>query len=615
MAKQTHGMTTREKNVDQHPGAVLKRKRRSKEEVERAKEEAAQRKLERAQEEKKKVHHIATLERRIAEEDLDQSTPLAKKPRARPLRRTTRSHATTPLLPSEEFEATRVGGDDNVTETEKVATSTELTETEQELEVDTPLPKKKKGKPSVRAAIELINKVSADTEMGIKNKGIKAINETDKAAKLNATNMAIDHMSGLSDVNNRQSRHGLIRVNASAKSYHWQGLGHTATTSSNPAVKNVAAISDSDSESSLASESPVSMTDECDTGTNEGGESGYTSVGGLRRQRLTSSGIVRVQDVSSLKVEATPNDLDDNELPPGCLDGNRLRGVVTPTYISWIAQHAEDPWNVADADALKVMRKIWVRVYRRTITVNYMPTPRCKAITTTEQRVRDTWRTKFGNQAILAVIKFFAAQSDGIYDSDEKRQDYAANMLKDSPFLYSDTASGDPKKYKGLFRGELVIKTLACHFVATKGAIKVRGLALEAEQLNAKAAVALSAAAVERAFYLVRNGDITIERLKKSDHRRFTFEKTLNEVTGKESNSGTAFSNLNWGKATRDYLVSVRGLKQKTLATILEMALDVYNKTDSKRSKSLAVSQDDLDDEPGWRANLVDLSDDGDLTA
>jgi hypothetical protein len=52
------------------------------------------------------------------------------------------------------------------------------------------------------------------------------------------------------------------------------------------------------------------------------------------------------------------------------------------------------------------------------------------------------------------------------------------------------------QEYKGLFRGELVIKTLACHFSATKGAIKVRGLALEAEQLNAKAAVALSAAAV-----------------------------------------------------------------------------------------------------------------------
>jgi hypothetical protein len=198
MVKQTHGMTTREKNVDQHPGAVLKRKRRSKEEVERAKEKAAQRKLEQAQAEKKKVQRIATLERRIAEEDLDQSTPLAKKPRT--LRRTTRSHAITPLPPSEEFEATCVGGDDNVTETEeKVATSIELTDTEQE--VDTPLPKKKKGKkdkPSIRAAIQLINKASVDTatEMGIKNKGIgdKAIDETNnlKAADLN-TNMAISH--------------------------------------------------------------------------------------------------------------------------------------------------------------------------------------------------------------------------------------------------------------------------------------------------------------------------------------------------------------------------------------------------------------------------------------
>lgn len=187
MVKQTHGMTTREKNVDQHPGAVLKRKRRSKEEVERAKEEAKQRKLERAQAEEKKVQLIATLERRLAEEDLDQSTPLAKKPRT--LRRTTRSHMVIPLPPSED-------GNGNVAETEeKVASSVGQTDTEQEVD-DTPLPKKKgkKDKPSIRAAIQLINKGPADsvteTMMGIKNKGIghKAINETDKAADLN-----IDH--------------------------------------------------------------------------------------------------------------------------------------------------------------------------------------------------------------------------------------------------------------------------------------------------------------------------------------------------------------------------------------------------------------------------------------
>lgn len=189
-------MTTREKNVEQHPGAVLKRKRRSKEEVQRAKEEAAQRKAEKAQAEKNKVQRIATLERRIAEEDLDQSTPLAKKPRT--LRRT-RSHAIIPLPPSEELEAACVRGDGSVTETEaKVATSTgiELIDTDQD--VNTPVPKKNKGKKdkqSVRAAIQLINKASADIEMGVKNKGIghKVVDETMKAADLNTNIGPINH--------------------------------------------------------------------------------------------------------------------------------------------------------------------------------------------------------------------------------------------------------------------------------------------------------------------------------------------------------------------------------------------------------------------------------------
>jgi hypothetical protein len=90
--------------------------------------------------------------------------------------------------------------------------------------------------------------------------------------------------------------------------------------------------------------------------------------------------------VSSLKVEARSDSLDDNELPAGCLSDNRLRGIFIPTYISWIAQHATDPWSVADADALRVMQKIWVQVYRRTITLNYTLTPRCKVITMVSQR-------------------------------------------------------------------------------------------------------------------------------------------------------------------------------------------------------------------------------------
>ncbi|KAH9957658.1 hypothetical protein BGW80DRAFT_1565257 [Lactifluus volemus] len=647
MAKRTHGMTTREKKVDQPPGVVLKRKRRSKEEVERAKEEDAQRKVEKALAEKNKVQRIATLERRIAEEDLDQSTPLAKKPRT--LRRT-HGHTSIPLPPSEEFEVACVSGDETATETEeKVATvtGTELTDTEQE--VNTPMPKKKKGKtdkPSFRAAVQLVNKVSADTEMGIKNKGIGYC-ETDKATDVN-TNMVIDHTPEISDINNCRSRRSLTKAPAkstpklriparlararssfvaSPRATTGNNLATTTRTRNSPAVKNVAAISDSEPD---RSPSPVALTNEYDTDTNEDRENGYTNagLGGLDdddemhgaereaaissplkgKQRLTSSGIVRVQEVSSLK--ARPKSLDkDDELPPGATDQDRFRGKFVPTYISWIAQHATDPWKVPNDEMLSVVRKIWAQVYRGTITMDYKIALRCHVVKVTEQRVRDTWRTNFGNNAIVAMKNFFAAQSGEIYDTEIKCRDYAKEMLMNLGFLYSDTTSKKPKKYKGLFRGELVIKTLASsHFQAINGVTQVRGLVLEADQSKAKAAVALSATAVERAFYLLLNDDITIEGLQKSNSRRVKVGRTLNELTGKESTTGTAFSDGNWGDTTRQYLESVEDLNPEALAAILNEALDIFNRPNSRRSKSLAVAQETLGYEPNRRAHLVDLS-------
>ena len=59
------------------------------------------------------------------------------------------------------------------------------------------------------------------------------------------------------------------------------GSTSTRATSHNPAVKNISAISDAKSELSLATNLLVSMTNRYDTSTNEDGESGYTSAGGL----------------------------------------------------------------------------------------------------------------------------------------------------------------------------------------------------------------------------------------------------------------------------------------------------------------------------------------------
>jgi hypothetical protein len=113
---------------------------------------------------------------------------------------------------------------------------------------------------------------------------------------------------------------------------------------------------------------------------------------------------------------------------------------------------------------------------------------------------------------------------------------------------------------------------------------------------------------VERAFYLLLNDDITIEGLQKSNSRRVKVGRTLNELTGKESTTGTAFSDGNWGDTTRQYLESVEDLNPEALAAILNEALDIFNRPNSRRSKSLAVAQETLGYEPNRRAHLVDLS-------
>lgn len=86
-------------------------------------------------------------------------------------------------------------------------------------------------------------------------------------------------------------------------------------------------------------------------------------------------------------MKATSKSLDDDkQLPAGCLDGNRFRRKFVPTYISWVAQHATDPWKVADEDAIKVMRKIWANVYKGTIAFNATLSPRCKVVITVSHR-------------------------------------------------------------------------------------------------------------------------------------------------------------------------------------------------------------------------------------
>jgi hypothetical protein len=100
-----------------------------------------------------------------------------------------------------------------------------------------------------------------------------------------------------------------IQNSSAAFSQATTGSTSTRATSHNPAIKNIAAISDTKSELSLATNSLVSMTNRYNTSTNEDGESGYTSAGGLsnnnkmhgtKREAAISSPLKGKQHLTSL---------------------------------------------------------------------------------------------------------------------------------------------------------------------------------------------------------------------------------------------------------------------------------------------------------------------------
>jgi hypothetical protein len=56
----------------------------------------------------------------------------------------------------------------------------------------------------------------------------------------------------------------------------------------------------------------------------------------------------------------------NEDLPVGCIDGNRWRGCFIPSYI-WFLAFQDDPWRVSDNAAVKGMQKIWDAIYNERI--------------------------------------------------------------------------------------------------------------------------------------------------------------------------------------------------------------------------------------------------------
>lgn len=126
------------------------------------------------------------------------------------------------------------------------------------------------------------------------------------------------------------------------------------------------------------------------------------------------------------------------------------------------------------------------------------------------QRACDSWRATFGSTANTAINSIYEHSTDD-FSADADRQEFAQYQLESSEFLYGNVDSTVCKifiklrtanqnliqPFRQLLQGPLIVHTLAAHFCAIRGAVKVPSLG-DPDDLDNQpyGALGLSAAAV-----------------------------------------------------------------------------------------------------------------------
>ncbi|KAN0103836.1 hypothetical protein V8E52_011587 [Russula decolorans] len=347
-----------------------------------------------------------------------------------------------------------------------------------------------------------------------------------------------------------------------------------AITSTGPDVA-IAKLSDSDSE-----DSEHGIPDEDET---QGPERDAAAASPLKgKRRITSSTLVKVEDTPILLYQKAlqKKKFRNEDLPRGCQDQNRWRKRFIPTFL-WYTAYQMDPWNLEEDAAVDA--------------IPYQITTHDAVHIITLQRVSDSWRNTIGSAANTGLINFFES-SEG-FDTDWSRENFASDQLKNSKFLYSDTQG---HKFKGLFRGSLFLQTLAAHYTAISGAIKVESMDASAPERMPFAAFGISAAAVERALILVATGTLTINMTKS---KAMALPGFVSDNSGRQ----TAFNDGSRGGPTCGYLISAKNLKSKSFNEVIKRAKDL-SKLARQTSTKVPIATDKFLATNDHRATLVDES-------
>ncbi|KAF8424795.1 hypothetical protein L210DRAFT_879295, partial [Boletus edulis BED1] len=183
------------------------------------------------------------------------------------------------------------------------------------------------------------------------------------------------------------------------------------------------------------------------------------------------------------------------------------------------------------------------------------------------QRLCD-WRHNVGSTAMAIIMSFLQCA-----DTDDEIRDMADMLLDDFSFLYEDLDASSPKK---AFRSNFLLQLLnAAHLQCVNGAIAKSFVTnvLSPPLQNYSGIIGLCGAALERALRMASEGHIT-HKMIEALGGKIAVPKVpvkVNEQSGKESSMSFAFSDQNWGVATRSLTERV---KKRTASQITAIVND-----------------------------------------
>ncbi|KAF8431065.1 hypothetical protein L210DRAFT_861645 [Boletus edulis BED1] len=268
---------------------------------------------------------------------------------------------------------------------------------------------------------------------------------------------------------------------------------------------------------------------------------------------------------------------------------HRWTNAFMDTVILW-AGGQPNIWSIPDETLATALQKIFAVVYPN---VEHEVTTSSAVFGVVWQRLLE-WRSGFGSTALVMVIHFFweiVKDNAELESSNGMIHEIAEYLISPPhfPFMHEDCDDPNPARN---FRSDFILKLVGtAHLSKITGAVDIPslGTAELKKGYGMECVIALAAAALERAFTLVRDGVIDVrDAVKEMAEKKgkITLPKTLNKATGNMSKGTSMFSMGNWGGETQSYTISVTKKGPENTADIVTSAYALLDRGPTNASSS-----------------------------